>query len=68
MAFKVNYDLKFLLLDDMAFKYNNRDLSILMDILATENVADRKNHDLLSLNTDYEYQEESFIISQHKIF
>ncbi len=42
-----------------AFKYNNQDHSILMGILAAENIAEGARHDLWSVNTDYEsYQEE----------
>ncbi len=44
-----------------AFKYNNQDHSILMGLLAAENVADGKHHDLWAINTDYEYQESSRI-------
>lgn len=44
-----------------AFKYNNQDHSILMGFLAAENIADDENHDLWSVNTDYEYQESSKI-------
>ncbi len=45
-----------------AFKYNNQDHSILMGILAAENIADGKNHNLWEINTDYEvYQEKSTI-------
>jgi len=40
-----------------AFKYNNQDHSILMGILASENIADDKDNDLWGINTDYEYQE-----------
>jgi protoporphyrinogen oxidase len=40
-----------------AFKYNNQDHSILMGLLAAENVADGKNHNLWSINVDDEYQE-----------
>lgn len=41
-----------------AFKYNNQDHSIYMGVLAAENIADQKNHDLWGVNTDYEeYQE-----------
>ncbi len=41
-----------------AFKYNNQDHSILMGILAAENVLDQAGHDLWRINTDYdEYQE-----------
>lgn len=45
-----------------AFKYNNQDHSILMGILAAENIAKGTNHNLWEINTDYEdYQESSTI-------
>ncbi len=44
-----------------AFKYNNQDHSILMGLLAAENILGKGSHDLWSLNTDYEYQESSRI-------
>ena len=44
-----------------SFKYNNQDHSILMGILAAENVLFGTNHNLWELNTDYEYQESSKI-------
>ena len=45
-----------------AFKYNNQDHSILMGILAAENIVDGKTHNLWEINTDYEvYQEKSTI-------
>ena len=40
-----------------SFKYNNQDHSILMGILAAENITEGKNHNLWEINTDYEYQE-----------
>lgn len=40
-----------------AFKYNNQDHSILMGILAAENIAHGAKHNLWEINTDYEYQE-----------
>ena len=40
-----------------AFKYNNQDHSILMGILAAENIAQGAVHNLWEINTDYEYQE-----------
>lgn len=40
-----------------AFKYNNQDHSILMGLLAAENIADGAHHNLWDINTDYEYQE-----------
>jgi protoporphyrinogen oxidase len=40
------------------FTYNNQDHSILMGILAAENLLDNRAHDLWSVNTDHEtYQE-----------
>ncbi|MFO7936016.1 MAG: FAD-dependent oxidoreductase [Kiritimatiellia bacterium] len=45
-----------------AFKYNNQDHSILMGILAAENICDQTGHDLWSINTDYKYQESAVII------
>ncbi|TNE72194.1 MAG: FAD-dependent oxidoreductase [Bacteroidetes bacterium] len=45
-----------------AFKYNNQDHSILMGLLAAENIAENAGHDLWEINTDYEnYQERSTI-------
>ena len=44
-----------------AFKYNNQDHSILMGLLAAENIADGAAHDLWAINTDYEYQEDTVI-------
>jgi len=42
-----------------SFKYNNQDHSILMGILAAENICGGKTHDLWSINTDYESYQES---------
>jgi len=43
-----------------AFKYNNQDHSILMGILAAENILHDRRHDLWSVNADYDvYQEQS---------
>ncbi len=45
-----------------AFKYNNQDHSILMGILAAENIVHGTHHNLWEINTDYEsYQEEAVI-------
>ncbi|MBS1984698.1 MAG: FAD-dependent oxidoreductase [Bdellovibrionales bacterium] len=45
-----------------AFKYNNQDHSILMGIMAAENISQVAQNDLWSINTDYEtYQEASEI-------
>lgn len=40
-----------------AFKYNNQDHSILMGLLAAENINQGAQHNLWDINTDYEYQE-----------
>ncbi|MFB2977486.1 GtrA family protein [Microseira sp. BLCC-F43] len=42
-----------------AFKYNNQDHSLLMGILAAENVITPGKHDLWSVNSDSEYVEEA---------
>jgi protoporphyrinogen oxidase len=45
-----------------SFKYNNQDHSILMGILAAENISKGTHHNLWSINTDYEsYQEQTLI-------
>jgi protoporphyrinogen oxidase len=45
-----------------AFKYNNQDHSILMGLLAAENITKGSRHDLWAINTDYDtYQESSSI-------
>ncbi len=44
-----------------AFKYNNQDHSILMGILAAENIVKGKKHDLWQVNSNYEYQESALI-------
>lgn len=45
-----------------AFKYNNQDHSILMGLLASENLLQDAQHDLWSVNSDTEsYQEQSLI-------
>lgn len=45
-----------------SFKYNNQDHSILMGLLAAENIAKDAKHNLWSVNTDYDnYQEQSLI-------
>jgi protoporphyrinogen oxidase len=40
-----------------SFKYNNQDHSILMGLLAAENITKNSSHNLWGVNTDYEYQE-----------
>ncbi|WP_413162337.1 GtrA family protein [Capilliphycus salinus ALCB114379] len=42
-----------------AFKYNNQDHSLLMGILAAENVLTQNKHDLWAVNSDSEYVEEA---------
>jgi len=45
-----------------AFKYTNQDHSILMGLLAAENLLENRNHDLWYVNTDFDsYQEEALI-------
>jgi protoporphyrinogen oxidase len=45
-----------------AFKYNNQDHSILMGILAAENLLHNKSHDLWSINSDDDsYQEAAHV-------
>jgi protoporphyrinogen oxidase len=47
-----------------AFKYNNQDHSILMGILAADNITDGTNHNLWKINTDYEEYQEKTIITK----
>lgn len=44
-----------------SFKYNNQDHSILMGMLAADNIACAAENDLWAVNTDYEYQESALI-------
>ncbi len=46
-----------------AFKYNNQDHSILMGLLAAENILQGRQHDLWAINTDYESYQESATIT-----
>ncbi len=46
-----------------AFKYNNQDHSILMGLLAAENILEAKQHNLWGVNTDYESYQESAVIT-----
>ncbi len=46
------------------FKYNNQDHSILMGILAAENLLDNRAHDLWSVNTDHDTYQESELITE----
>ena len=47
-----------------AFKYNNQDHSILMGILAAENLLQNRNHDLWSVNADYDNYQDDALISE----
>jgi protoporphyrinogen oxidase len=47
-----------------AFKYNNQDHSILMGILAAENLLEARNHDLWSVNADYDAYHEHAVITE----
>lgn len=47
-----------------AFKYNNQDHSILMGLLAAENIADGAKHNLWEINTDYETYQEASVITK----
>lgn len=47
-----------------AYKYNNQDHSILMGMLAVENILDNTGHDLWEINTDYEVYQESATITK----
>lgn len=47
-----------------AFKYNNQDHSILMGLLAAENILEGKKHNLWEINTDYEDYQESSVITK----
>ncbi|HEY4308837.1 MAG TPA: FAD-dependent oxidoreductase [Pirellulales bacterium] len=45
-----------------SFKYNSQDHSILMGVLAAENLLENRRHDLWAVNTDYaSYQEDALI-------
>ena len=46
-----------------AFKYNNQDHSILMGIMAAEDIINNQNHNLWEINTDYETYQEAARIS-----
>lgn len=47
-----------------SFKYNNQDHSILMGILAAENIASGAQHNLWEINTDYESYQEAATITR----
>ena len=47
-----------------SFKYNNQDHSILMGILAAENILKDARHDLWSVNSDYDNYQEGYRITE----
>jgi protoporphyrinogen oxidase len=47
-----------------AFKYNNQDHSILMGLLAAENIAAGTTHDLWAINSDYDSYQEATLITR----
>ncbi len=47
-----------------AFKYNNQDHSILMGLMAADNIASNAAHQLWDVNTDYESYQESTCITK----
>lgn len=47
-----------------SFNYTNQDHSILMGMLAAENLIKGKNHDLWEINSEAQYQEDS-VIGEH---
>lgn len=47
-----------------SFKYNNQDHSILMGIMAAENILHNAGHDLWNVNTDYESYQEMSVIAE----
>src|SRR5205814_8338881 len=47
-----------------SFKYNNQDHSILMGLLASENILADKGHDLWAVNTDYSTYQEAAVITK----
>lgn len=47
-----------------AFKYNNQDHSILMGLMAAENILENTKNELWEINTDYESYQESSVITK----
>ncbi|HEX5219215.1 MAG TPA: FAD-dependent oxidoreductase [Verrucomicrobiae bacterium] len=47
-----------------SFKYNNQDHSILMGILAAENILENAGHDLWTVNADYDTYQEGWSITE----
>ncbi|TWU07956.1 FAD-dependent oxidoreductase [Stieleria varia] len=48
-----------------AFKYNNQDHSILMGLLAAENVLHDASHDLWNVNSDFDQYQEKTLITEN---
>jgi hypothetical protein len=46
-----------------SFKYNNQDHSLLMGLLAAENILQPGSHNLWQVNSDDDYQEEIKVTS-----
>nr|WP_319398817.1 FAD-dependent oxidoreductase [uncultured Carboxylicivirga sp.] len=47
-----------------SFKYNNQDHSILMGLMAAENILGNANHNLNEINSDYDTYQESYIVTK----
>lgn len=47
-----------------SFKYNNQDHSILMGLLAADNILKGTNHDLWAVNSDYDTYQEGYKITE----
>jgi protoporphyrinogen oxidase len=47
-----------------SFKYNNQDHSILMGLLAADNILKDAENDLWSINSDYDNYQENFLITE----
>jgi len=47
-----------------SFKYNNQDHSILMGLLAADNLTKGAGHDLWAVNSDYENYQEAYLITE----
>lgn len=47
-----------------SFKYNNQDHSILMGLLAAQNLIEQRQNDLWSINTDYDSYQEATTITE----
>jgi protoporphyrinogen oxidase len=47
-----------------AFKYNNQDHSMLMGIMAADNILKKGRHNLWDINTDYETYQEASVITK----